>query len=428
LTQVKLNNLMRVAAGETKSRGNRFLYQLVKENFKGKKEGAIRGLMTEAEKGGSRNAINDFFGNIAKVYEDTSGQAVDPFLRDPETYVPHMLAPGFRRLLKEKVAAGDETAKQFMQKAGFQADDLLEGSGFIEKARTLTPNIDPVTKVHTPVDFTIGGKTLTLKEGNLDELNAGLRKIFPGFKGNFYETDPVRIGEAYITSLAKGAGSRSALNTLADTGSQLVERIGGTEGRGPQLGQALEDVNAAHAAQQPIADVIKSTGPYEAGVTEIPKVPAAPDIPTDVGGLKIEDFFKPEVNRQATAEQQQFFRNQGKEFAHAGAQDVRETQGRAAKDLYDLRKNYSEGLAANVKDVKPKIKVLDGHIDTLEKRLTELGLHRQETHNELTAFIIGVRKDISDLEDQIGAKSRYWKGRMTTARREAEAEMAKRYQ
>jgi hypothetical protein len=424
LTKVRLDNLGRVAAGEMTSRGNRLLYQMVKQDFKGLSKDAIRTVTKEAETTPGQNAINQFFAKVAKVYEEVSGDTIAPYLQDPDHYLPHMLAPSFRRMLKEQLGKNNPVVKDFMDQSGFFADDLLEGSGYIEKARQLKPNVDPITGAKSPAEFPIAGQKITLRTGTVDELNEQLRKVFPGFKGNFYETDPVRIGEAYVSSLAKGAGARRSASTLADTGSELVERIGGPGGRGQALGQALDEVNQAHNAQQPIMDTIRQG--FTPGETIPPVTPPAA-VPQDVAGIHVGDFFDEEVNREATREQQQFFRNQGKAWAKDVTKETREVQETAAKDLATLRTNWSKGLKADLQGAKKQIGVLDKRIQAYEDSLKAMGAHRQATHDQLTAFLIGIRKDIDDLAEEMSTKTRYWKGRVTKATKEANAEMEQRW-
>ena len=135
-TAVRIQNLMRRAAGSMEGRGNKALTDLVRSpEFRKATPNAIRAMVRQAEADDAPNAINKFFKKLTEVYESVAGRPID-VTRDENTYVPHMMTPQFKRYLRSKA---DKGGKEY-EDLGFVVDDLLEGSKYLEKSRKLTPD------------------------------------------------------------------------------------------------------------------------------------------------------------------------------------------------------------------------------------------------------------------------------------------------
>jgi hypothetical protein len=237
----------RAGEGAATALGNRTLSQFFKDNIKGIGKGRVRQAFVEAETSPQVNPINQMFADVLHSFEEVAGRSIDPdYLRDPATYVPHILAPEFRRVLKSAIATGDEKALAFAKATGFTSDDLLENSGFLAEARTMT----------TGAEIKMGDHTIRIPDGTIPGLNANedLRAAFPGFKGKFFMDDPVQIGEAYASSLGRQAGKEYAINNLVAAATKFG-RGGVVEG---PLAEALRASQAARAAQDPRIAVIEA--------------------------------------------------------------------------------------------------------------------------------------------------------------------------
>ena len=238
-TAVRIQNLMRRGAGNMEGRGNKALIDLVRQMKKLGGEEELRALFRQAEADDAPNILNKFFGEkLPEIYTKVAGRTMGVG-RNPDTYIPHMMDPEWKRFLKE------QKNPDLVKDLGFEADDLLEGSHFLEKARYLAPD-----EVGVPKDFDIAGRTITLTDGTVDELNGELARAFPEFKGKAYMDDPVKIGEAYVSSISRQAGRDFALGRLAESDNPLVQEVGG------ELLSAIETRNE-WARQNPILEAAK---------------------------------------------------------------------------------------------------------------------------------------------------------------------------
>lgn len=124
--------------------------------------------------------------------------------------MPHVLSRQFRNGLYDAAQRGDAGAEAFMNASGLTTQDLLEGSGFVQR-RVIRPNADG-----TPLELELNGRKVDIETGTVEELNAKLPQLFPWFKGkHVYEVDPVLAYQRYISSMSrtvgiKGGGKRAA--------------------------------------------------------------------------------------------------------------------------------------------------------------------------------------------------------------------------
>lgn len=415
-------------------RGYRYARNLVRRDFKDMSNDAIRTATREAELSPEPNMVNHFFGNMRDAYERVTGVPMDHTL-DPNTYVTHILTPEWKRGLRRLAEKGDVNAKSFMETNEFFTDDLLEGSGFLEKRRALKPTAPGV-----PTDIPIGNATITLKNGSIDELNTELRKAFPDFKGKFYQDDPVRIAEAYVNSTARDAGRMKALQFGAGEGALTVPGsdlplVGRIEG---EHAAELAARNEAFGQQNPLASYIEQAGapptipatPEEAAAAEqltgtaltpapgaiTPGAPLA-ELPTPPPAPKDTPLFSSEIAREATKEREHVIARQGPAVkqtlvadANAARQDVREA-------LSDLRKDMRSSVRTDLKERNKALGAVERNIKRSKNEFARLSKERDVTAEELSKFITGIRSDITDIEQEIAHHEATYKGRFNRARR-----------
>ena len=232
-------NTTRVGSGAQLARGNRVLSKFVRsegdDGIKGLSHDAIQQLRREAETSDAPNAINKVLAKMLEIYEKTTGKVIDPkFLRNPDTYFPHVLDPKWRRILAAADKKGGDVAaadflrltgtreEELLEEAAFYLDNTLEGSSFLEKGRSFGTDAEG-----KPQTFNIGGTDVTFSANDVDHINEQLHKAFPAYKGDFYDTDPKRVLEAYNTSLSRQAGRDLALAKFVKTNNPLVRTMTG---------------------------------------------------------------------------------------------------------------------------------------------------------------------------------------------------------
>ena len=411
LADMSISSNYRLGEGAFRSRGRAQLRDLVRRDFgrAGLRRGAlsndqIRKLMTEAESSATPNVINNLFSKLAKTYTKITGQPLDDFLRDPDTYVPHMMTPGFKRMLRSKLDADDPLAAAFVKEGGFYTDSLLESSGFMN-ARAYAPDVKG-----TPKTFTIKDRDITLTDGSLGEINSELRKVFPTFKGDFYEMDPVRIAESYIDSMGRQVGTHRALEAQADLGGPFAHRV-----EGP-LAEALAGRNKILAAT-PQAQIVEQVRQgYNKGQEPFEVTPR-PQMPEEIAGVRLKDYFVSEAGKKASNAERSILRQQGQKYLKGARTDVAEARGEAGQVLGDLRNVLVEPLRSGVRDIDRVLKPVKQRIQTYRDDLKRLKPKRTADHLELQSTILSMRRDLSDLEDALRTQRRIWNGQETRARR-----------
>lgn len=426
---------IRQGQGRVRTGGNSFLRSLWHDTFKGNNSEANRKLLQEAELNAAPNEINDTLSNIRQLYEQVSGDTVPVLNNLPDQYVPHVLTPGAKRMLANNLQ--DPTVAALVDKMGFVKDDLLEGSGFLEKARQFKPNADG-----SPGVFNFpGGKQLVIERGDIGELNQKFKELLPGFKGPFYQDDPVHIIESYVDSLAKAAGGKKAVaGWLAEQGPTKgqVRTITG------DLAEAFRQHGEHYATAWPEADLAKGgydpaafvkqtpiegptfSGRVMTGPEVVNPMPKRTPMPGQIGDINPEDFFQTTYAENATKERDRALLQQGPKYAAAARKDVKPVYQTIRQDLADLKTEMTDPLKAGAKEAEKKLPDLEVQVKQGRQELDRIfgsGLdystrslnqgERGRVVNELSNWTAQNEQDINALEEVLRNKDRYFKGVLT---------------
>ena len=238
-------NQERILGGRAKNLGVRDLVDTVKTSMKKTNASEREAMVYAAETTPQMEPLNDLGAKMLGIYEQTAGRKIDPqYLRDPTTNVPHILEPSFRRTLRRTLEKGTEAekarAEAFLRQNGMESKDLLETSGHLDNARILDvmPDGTPKRIQVGPTERDAAGKLrpvpgmgqeIVIDDGTIRGLNNNptLRALFPGYSGKFYMDDPVKIFDAYNSSLAKDAGRSGGMFALGRTASPRAQVIEG---------------------------------------------------------------------------------------------------------------------------------------------------------------------------------------------------------
>jgi len=409
----------RQGEGSFKSQGNRILSSWIKDVYNKGKGATNEELVRASELSPERTSLNQMFSDMADLYEKISGDTI-PRGANPDSYLPHILTPGFRRMLADNES--DPLVASFKKKLDIVKEDLLEGSAHIEHARVLKPNTDGSAGI-----FNIGGQELTVENGSIDELNTKLKELFPSFKGKFYEDDPRRMGEQYLGSLGRAAGAKRGLGLIADEGT-LGKRLTGP------LWDAYQQYNEILARQYPEAD-LAARGYNPADFIDqatgeiINPLPERPPIPEEIGGVKLQDYFastkSSKAARAATEARNETLKNQGVAYAKAARQDVAPVYKEARTQLKELRDSMLTPLKEQAKEADKLLPGLEDSVKASQQRLEQIfgpGLEfnqftgqalnegqRGQLVHELAAFHAGMNEDISAIEEALANKDQYFK-------------------
>jgi hypothetical protein len=385
---------------------------------------AVQKMMDEAETVGS-TPFNKIFSDVLDTYAKVSGQSLSPeFLLERETYVPHRMTRGFKRYLREHDSDGN--VLDFGKNTGFLTEDLLDQAKAITKKRTFLPGTEHV----------IGGQTVKINSGTISDLNEVLKQAFPKFKGKFYEDDPARILEGYVTSRAKEAGNQAAGNYLANNPgfAASAKRISGA------IADEMEARNAA-LARDPVTDLIgkpydpatsadfaqtylgAARGPTDAADVgpRLPETPARtkgqvraePELPNQWVDQP-DSMFKSVKDREATRERAATFMDEGDDWRQASDKvDIapdwrraattkqRETVVEARQDLRDLRQNVMHGLRNQPKMDQGPIKELGRQIKNMRQQVRNWSHKAEAGTAELEGVFHQISVDIGNLEDEL---------------------------
>jgi hypothetical protein len=361
-------------------------------------------LIKQAEtKSTGMTPLNKMMGSLAELYQQVTGRRITEYLRDKETYFPHMLTPGGRQFM----ASEEKGAEELRRRAGFMIEDLLEGSGFLEKRRQFTPNADG-----TPRKMEINGREVTFKTGTLDEVNEQLNKAFPelGKDFKFYETNPEHVIEAYATSLSKGAGRDIAAKRLAE--SEYPFMITNTG----QVAREQQAMNAALARQNPLMDAVRAG--FQPGTDQLP---VKPPVPTS-------SVFEPGVDKEATRLAAKFAQGQeAQAYVSAAKQSARdkiaELIARIKEGRTDLVQNLVRqegelgGRIAQEEASKVSMAGQKKALRELREAIQVVTKDRDTTAAELRDYMIAIKQEIADLEVALAAENRNVGRRLTTAER-----------
>lgn len=462
-TTVALHDMMREGTGAQLGRGQRIIANGVKKFFKGNSEDSIRQLTREAETLPERNGVNEMLSDMLGTYQKITGKAIDPeYLKNPDTYFPHVLDPHFRRALGRMAKDGNQSALDFMKHLNFIEDDLLEepkffadnlmeGSGYISKARKFGTN----PKTGEAQTFKIGGTDVTFGADNVEHLNEQLSKAFPQYKGDFYDTDPTRVMLAYNKSLSRQAGRDLATRRLYETGNPLMGAMtGDIDATRKAIDEALSQQGAS-----PLLGTAQ--GKYVPG--EIPEVPPTPTVPgsfqerapieklrtaadeaadpntarvlnaeadrlqtavdaTRIGGVEPSDYFVTTKGRAATAERD-VAAKRAKTYATAIGGETRTAEEKLRSRISEVRETIIDPLKTNIKKVKGEITQINRKIKVWGKTITDMGDLNPENFEDFSNLVSRVGDEITNGEVKLKRTAASWKGKATKAQRKAEAEI-----
>jgi len=383
-SHIRLHNLLRQGKNVFEGRGNRMLTTFIRE-FKGKGgESELRQLFHDAEaKAGESNRVNQFFGHdLPDLYEHVTGRKMlgDAPHVNPDTYVPHLMTPEFKRFLNAHLQ--DKSVEEYMKAAKFTSDDLLESSHNLDKARQLKPETVGVAK-----DFKVGDRTITLKDGTIEELNDQLKQAFPEFKGKAYMDDPAKIGEAYVSSVSRQAGRDFALDRMLASKSPFMHEMTG------EKWDAIVKRNE-WARTNPVVEQVKKgfVAGQRAGV-----IPAKGEEPTS----KWDQLFGWTKAYDATQQQRDYLIKNGHQYTEAIGKDVTATRSTLADNLKDLRSQLMDGLKRKEKEADTQIKRINLVLDKVDAEIKKVGPLNSENVDDLVGLSHTVRAQISDTEDAI---------------------------
>ena len=463
-SEVAGRNSIRVGEGSQLARGNRVLSNAVRQELKKLGKDGIRRAVSEAETSPDMNIINKIAARLLATYENVTGRAIDPNnLRDPATYFPHVLDPKWRRALARMEKNRDRSAADFLRASGtrteellednaFYLDNTLEGSGFLEKARKLGPNPDG-----TPRTVKIGDTDVTFERGDIDHINEKLREAFPTWKGDFYDTDPVRVFEAYNSSLARQAGRDVAAKKFVTTGNPLVKEMVGNldlsrqamdealaqQGAAPLLSTAqgkydptqplpaiperpvvpgmAEDRARRQAVEAAQAAATAANTPEEAAAHAA--TAAALPAPTErIGGIAPEDYFVTTKGTAATAARDAQVKRAAT-YAKAAAAETRKADEALRESIDDVRKSMVKPLRTSIKETDTEISTINKAIKKWRKQVTEFGPMKEDNFDDMSVLVSKVEDEILNIETKLKRTAASWKGRATRAQRKSEARL-----
>ena len=468
-THVNSRNDIRIGSGALASRNNRTLTNMlrkVKKSVGGDKD-EIRRLVDEAETSPEMNDINRIPAQMLENYQQVTGRILDPnYLRDPATYFPHLMAGKWRRTLSTARKRGDQAQIDFLNHAGivdeelledaaFYTDNLIDGSGFLEKARVFGP--DPVTG--EPRTFKFGDKEVTFSEPGVSHVNEQLHEAFPSWQGDFYETDPATVFEAYNTSLARQAGRDLARQRLAASANPFATVVEG------EVEEARQAMNTALEAQGGGPGPILSTaqGRYDPtqplpAIPETPLVPGSAEdrarraaveaaqtsargatVPEEAAAYAAEAAVLPAAHPLGEVAEKYFVTTKGikatqardaavtraKTYARAAAKETNVAEAAVREALYDVKQNMISPLRTSIKELDAEITKANAAIRVYAKRVKELGSLSTETEEELTDLMLKVEQEIRNAETKLRRTAGTWKGKATRQQRKAEQKLRK---
>jgi len=397
---------------EFNSAGQIALNKFYRTELKGKSKSAVEQMVRDAETAGVESPLNPLYKALAATYTRISGKNIEPFLRDPDTYVPHVMSQQFRRWLRKN--STDAKAVEFMDASGFKTIDTLEGSGFLERARAFD-----VKPGEAPKEFSLNGREFRLTDGTIDELNLRLNEVFPEFGGSykFYETDPVLFTRDYIRSLSKGVGKEKALQRIGaapDAGSVAAKVEG-------DLADALTGAQENLAAQNPVAQAVRAGyDPTDVGAPtrERPALFTSAEARAAVkpGEVDPATYFQGKVSPRARRELADDLTTAGKAYVKEAKADAAQEFDTLVERLKDGRQMLLDDLSQNAVRLTPDVAStkMAQQIKDTKAALKALRKARTVDHESLVKFLHGMDQQIALAEDQISTLTRVAREQQTS--------------
>ena len=470
-TDVAMRNNIRLGTGQQLARGNRVISQAVRNELKavrkaaaGNGDEAIRKLVVEAETEAAPNIFNQIGKRLLETYQEITGRVINSeHLRNPDTYLPHVLDPKWRRVLAAASKRGERAALDFMEATGlhqnelleegaFYVDNMMEGSGFLEKARKLGVNDDG-----SPRTITIAGKEITFERGDLSHINEKLREAFPTYKGDFYDMDPVRVFETYNTSLARQAGRDLARQRLIETGNPLTTRLLGDldktykamnealagQGAAPLLKtaqgkydptQPLPEVGtrplvpgsaedrARRAAMVDVLDEVEAARTPEEMAAAAQAMDVLPAPAERFGDIDPNDFFVTTKGTAATAARDAEVKR-AQTYARAATAETRKAEEALRQALADIKEELVTPVRTKVADLKKEVTAINRKLRTWAKKISDFGPLTEDNFDDIMLTESKIKSEIANIEAKIRRTRGQYKGRATRAQRRAENDL-----
>lgn len=405
-------NQGRMLEGQAKNLGGRALVDTVKTALKKTNAAEREALVYEAETTPTKTPLNDLAGRILGINEAVSGRTIDPqYLKNTDTYMPHILEPKFRRVLKRALEKGTDEEKAraaaFLDANGMKVQDLLETSGHLDKARKLTTNNGAPRVISLGKNGSAGKLIITDDTIRGLNNNVSMRNYFSGYTGKFYMDDPIKIFDAYNSSLARDAGRRGSVAALGRTPSAVAHNVEG------DLADALTGYQEALPRQSDAYRTMETVraNPHTPG-SDTFVVPDAPPVPAST------PFFAPVEGTNATGEVRQFFAgkgvpgpkggnvNEAKQYIGQVQQEIADSMDPISRNLYDMRTNMMVGLRNETSATSDQIKAVEKIIRTFRGRVDGLGSLSPANTKEFEALLNATDKHIMDLRQELAARIR----------------------
>ena len=276
LQAVELDNMARVSGRGFEVPASMAVDRL-SEQLNKMNDAQIRNLRIAAEAGGKDNLLTQTARQMVRAARRVGVEL--PEIEGGSYAMPHSLTREFRDYLDDPKNAGNQSVRDFRKQSGLVDEDLLEDSGFLQR-RKFRPNQDG-----TPGEFPIGGETVMVRTGSVDELNSEIRKAFPDYKGKIYEEDPGVAWRNYVKGLTRDVARRSSFRQGEELGFEGIRRVTLAD---------TPDVYNPYVAQRTKSTIdLKSEDGAPSRIDEFTPNPAAPsegneffEMVPDVGNTK----------------------------------------------------------------------------------------------------------------------------------------------
>ena len=354
--------------------------------------------------------------------------------------------------MQDFIKASDLKQDELLEEGAFFVDNMMEGSGFLEKARKVG-----LDKDGNPQTIKIAGKDVTFEADDVDYLNTKLREAFPDWKGDFYDTDPVRVLDAYNTSLARQAGRDLAAQQLVKEQNPLVATMTG------DIEATRQAINAAERQRGAAPLLSTAQGRYDP-TQPLPEVPTTPIVPggredlarraavmealdevelartpeemaaasqgLDVlpapaerfGDVDPATYFGRTKGVTATAERNAQV-TRARTYARAATAETRQAEARLRQGLADVKEELVTPIRTTIAETKKEITAINAKLRQWQKKVPALGALTTNNADEILLLESKISEQISNIETKIKRTRAQWKGRATRAQRKAEQEL-----
>lgn len=379
---------------EVEAIGKMMLSQYVREHLAGLGPDELADVLRQAQRPGEMTPFNQLLDDVLGEAQRVSGRDVRQFFRNTtkDAYAPRMLTTEWRRMVNEGIPG----AQSFKDKAGLATNDLLEGSSFVEHARKFKPG----------GTYEINGRSITLGDASIDDLNVKLGEAFPelgpGFK--FYEDNPIKLAESYIDSVARQTGRDVAVQRLRESKYPFAVGVEGeVEAERAAMAEALQH-------QDPVYDAMRM------GYTD-DAVRHAQTGERDV--IPESQYFKPGKGEAATIERQGWLAGGEAKQALAGLREETRNRIGSLVELLKGERNQILGDLATVGAGKVDITAMSQKVQALRREIAKLVENKATASSTITEALRMMDGEIAALEKQLARENRNLGRRLTAAEEQA---------